>query len=199
MSTKAETAAKVLRVATVPPLILTVTILLLSVLRPDLFHDASDVVVTILCIGLIPMLAYPLQHLIPSLKDTGRHGQRLLAFILTFIGYAIAVIRGYTARVDSGLQLIYNSFLLSVILLTLVNKLSPIRASGHACSVTGPLVYLIAYVGPVFILPSILVAAGVVWSSLKLKRHTPRDLAMGALVFLAAFGINLLLMPVLIP
>jgi membrane-associated phospholipid phosphatase len=80
-----------------------------------------------------------------------------------------------------------------VLILIFFNKVLHIRASGHGCSVTGPLVLLIYFIGPVVILPCIMLACAVVWSSVLLKRHKPSDLAFGGLSVIISCAILLLI------
>lgn len=180
--------AKIIRIITVPPIMILGLIIVLSSLRTDIFQNKAQIIISILLLCIIPILAYPLQPMLPKFKDKGREGQRELAFILNIVGYILAVIIGYFMRVDSNLQFIYNTYLISVILLTLLNKGFHLRASGHACSVTGPLLFLVYFIGFKAILPCIIIVAGIVWSSLKLKRHTISELSMGAITCLFAFG-----------
>ena len=62
---------------------ITTLIILLSVYRHDIFNHWSDMFLCILFLGIIPVLAYPIQALIPSFKEKGRSEQRKLAFIFS--------------------------------------------------------------------------------------------------------------------
>lgn len=190
--------AKIIRIITVPPIMILGLIIILSSLRTDIFQNKAQIIISILFLGILPILAYPLQPIVPKFKDKGREGQRELAFILNIVGYILAVIIGYFMRVDSNLQFIYNTYLISVILLTILNKGFHIRASGHACSATGPLLFLIYFIGFKAIIPCIIVGYGTIWASLTLKRHTKIDIAMGTLTCILAFGCAWLLQTYLI-
>lgn len=190
--------AKIIRIITVPPIMILGLIIILSSLRTDIFQNKAQIIISILFLGILPILAYPLQPIVPKFKDKGREGQRELAFILNIVGYILAVIIGYFMRVDSNLQFIYNTYLISVILLTILNKGFHIRASGHACSATGPLLFLVYFIGFKAIIPCIIVGCGTIWASLTLKRHTKIDIAMGTLTCILAFGCAWLLQPYLI-
>ena len=185
--------AKMFRVITVPPLLITLLLIMLYFLRHDLFDKNWYLLWLITLLGIVPVLAYPLQRVLPKWKKEGREGQRQLAFVLSLIGYTIAMTGGYLQHMNSELQMIANTYFFSVVLLTISNKLLKIRASGHACSVTGPLVFLVYFVDWRFIVVSILVGAAVVWSSLVLKRHTAKELTFGASICIVAFGISRIL------
>ena len=171
--------------ATVPPLLVMCMVLFLK-WKTEVFSTLLESLLVLLYLAVIPALAYILQPLIPALRHKGRSGQRTLAMILSVVGYLAGVITGYAMKVGSEVQLIYNTYLLSVIVLVLFNCFH-IRASGHACSVAGPLIFLCVY-GHYFIIPvCILIAVAVVWSSLVLKRHTVKDMIFGAAVSTLSF------------
>lgn len=180
--------AKVIRVITVPPLLIIVLLILLYNFRADIFNSPWELLWLLLLLGVVPVLAYPLQLLLPGWKAKGREGQRKLAFIMSIAGYTAAMAVGYGMHVSNDLQLICNTYFISVVLLAILNKLLHVRASGHACSMTGPLVFLIYYIGWIYLPISLIVAAAVIWSSLYLKRHTVKDLILGIIVCLAAFA-----------
>ncbi|MCI1722032.1 MAG: hypothetical protein LKM41_04245 [Lachnospiraceae bacterium] len=186
-------AAKIIRVITVPPVMAGSLILILALCRKGMFRGAGDIVLAVLSLMIIPVLAYPLQNVIPGFKGKGRDGQRKLAFIFTLFGYLAGAVIGYLTHVTADLQFVLNAYLLSVLILIFFNKVLHIRASGHGCSVTGPLVLLIYFIGPVVILPCIVVACAVVWSSVLLKRHKPSDLAFGGLSVIIGCAILLLI------
>lgn len=188
MVKKSNQLAKIIRVITVPPIMVTVMIVILSMVRKDIFRNETEIILSLICLGIIPVLAYPLQPIMPGFKGKGREGQRNLAFILTLVGYVFAAVTGYLTDAGNQLQLIYITYLISIILLMVTNKILHVRASGHACSVTGPLIFLTYFTSLKALLPCIVVGAGSVWSSLKLKRHTAKELAMGALICIISFG-----------
>jgi len=184
--------AKIMRVLTVPPflVILVVTVLWKTT---SVFITVWDAVPVVLFLAVIPLLAYLLQPFIPYFFQKGRSGQRALAIIVSCVGYTAGAVTGYISGVGREIQLIYNTYLLSVIVLTLFNCFH-VRVSGHACSVSGPLVFLCYYGHIAFILPCILIACCVIWSSLTLKRHTARDLIAGASVSVLSFFIMNMIM-----
>lgn len=185
--TSAEKTAKMIRVMTVPPVLVIALILILSYTNESIFHGYADRFVAAFFLGIIPLLAYPLQQILPFWKEDSREGQRRLAFLLSIVGYVAAVIEGLLSGAGKELQFIYNTYFISVVLLAILNKMMKLRASGHACSVTGPLVFLIYFVGWIVIIPCLLVYGGSIWASIKLKRHTKKDLFMGTAVCLLSF------------
>ncbi len=191
--TKKDTCAKIIRILSIPPIMITTLIILLSVYRHDIFNHWSDMALSILFLGIIPVLAYPIQILVPSLKKKGRTEQRKLAFIFSIAGYSLALIWSIFFNASKQLELICSTYCISVLLLTFFNKIIHIRASGHACSVTGPLLFLIYFMDWKLCIPCIIFSLLIVWSSLYLKRHTKKDLAMGSLVCVIAFLFSLII------
>lgn len=73
--------------------------------------------------------------------------------------------------------------------LALTFRFPKLRASGHACGVSGPLTVLIYLHGLRWLAPGLAVLAAMFWSSIPLGRHTLRQLLLGAaapaVIFLA--------------
>lgn len=176
----------------------TIFILILATKRSDIFSGKVDILTTIILLGFFPVLAYPLQKIIPPLRKRGREGQRSLAFLFSLIGYATAFFWALLYNVTAQLLLICATYFFSVIILTFFNKVIHIRASGHACSFTGPLILLIYFTDIKVLLPSLFIAALIIWSSIYLKRHTPRELAAGISVCMISFLLALFLVPYMI-
>ena len=78
-------------------------------------------------------------------------------------------------------------------LLIICNKVVKLRASGHSCSITGPILLLLTLTGWQFIGPCAAIFVGVLWSSLYLKRHTLKEISLGALCAALGMVISLLI------
>lgn len=190
--TKKEQIAKVIRILSVPPVMITALVLLLYFFRNEYFHNPSEMVISIILLGIVPVLAYPLHKVFGKKDDNGRDGQRKLAFITNLIGYTLAFIWAIVSHVQTGLFILCSTYFFSVLILTVCNKLH-FKASGHASSFTGPLLMLVYSFGFKVIIPCVIVAALIWWSSIVLKRHTAKQLLGGMIVCAASFGIAILL------
>lgn len=192
---KKERVAKFIRGITVPPCLVLVLIIILANSSRGIFKNWVEMIVAVFCLGIVPALAYPLQPYLKKYREGGREAQRNLAFLCNLIGFTIAVFFGYVFQVNIELQLIFHMYLLSVILLTICNKGLHLRASGHACGVTGPLLLLLYFGGVNYVITCVLLGILIAWASLELKCHTKKELVMGSLVclvaFLGAWGISL--------
>lgn len=179
--------AHAVRMISVPPVMVTALLAVLSVQKPAIFRNRMDVLIPILFLGIVPVLAYPFQHISRRFRDGGRRAQRRLAFVFSVIGYTLAALWAFASHVTPQLMLLCLTYFFSVILLTLCNKGLHLRASGHACSVTGPLVLLVYLVSWKLCLPCVACGAMIAWSSLYLRRHTAGELAAGCLVCVLSF------------
>lgn len=187
-----EKLAKGIRIITIPPVMITLFVAILYSHCDFVFSSAFDVGATLFFLGIMPVLAYPLQKCIPNYKEKGREGQRELAFLFTIFGYIGAWGYGWLFRVSHALQLLFNAYLLSVLLMFSVNKLLKIRASGHACSAAAPMVLAGYFLNIGWALSFLLLFIASVWASVTLKRHKFSDMMFGVAVFLCAFSIALL-------
>ena len=191
--TKRDIFAKIIRAITVPPILVLFLLLMLFFAKDTIFKDVPQLLISILFLMLVPVAAYPLAAVIPKYKQIGREGQRNLAFILSLVGYIAAVVYGLVADVSQGLMFIYLSYFFSVAMLILFNKVILLRASGHACSITGPLIAMVYFIGWTCVLPCAALFALIIWASLTLKRHTTKELITGGGCAVIAFIISLAL------
>ncbi len=185
-----ERVAKLIRILTIPPVMVTVLLLILYDNRREIFTEASDLAVMIVLLGIFPVLAYPIQVLIPKLRREERASQRNLAFILNTIGYTAAFLWASFNKANKEILLICSTYFLSVVILAVCNLLH-FKASGHACSVTGPFVLLLLFMGKKAVVPIVIVASAIIWSSLFLKRHTVVQLVGGIAACMIAFAISI--------
>ena len=188
-----ERIAKAIRVLSVPPVMVSVLILILAFSKDGIFRSALEIVITIVLLGFVPILAYGLQKILPGFKEQGREGQRKLAFITNLVGYSAAFLWALIADVENALLLICLTYFFSVVFLTICNNGLHYRASGHASSFTGPLVLLIYFFGWKVIIPCLVIAALIIWSSIYLKRHTVKEIVGGIVVCLLSFTLSLVI------
>lgn len=173
-----------IRKITVPPVFATALLIALYVGRPSAFSAVWELLLGIFCLGILPILGYPLQKYIPRFREKGREGQRSLAMIFSVAGYLPGLAAALITQASPELCLIYWVYLLCGIVILLCNKAFHRKASGHACGIVTP-VLLLAYfdlflpaaIGALLVIP-------VFASSLKAKRHTLSQLLGGCAVSL---------------
>ena len=114
-----ERIAKAIRVLSVPPVMVSVLILILAFSKDGIFRSTLEIVITIVLLGFVPILAYGLQKILPGFKEQGREGQRKLAFITNLVGYSAAFLWALIADVENALLLICSTYLLGVMSISL--------------------------------------------------------------------------------
>ena len=181
--------AKIIRVLTIPPLLVSVLAVMLYMRVPEMFRGVWDLFALIMALAIVPTLAYPIQPLIPKFRDRGRAGQRALAFITSAIGYVGGFLFALIADITAELRIVFIVYFLSLLILVAFNRYSEYHASGHACGLMGPPLCAIYCLGLSWLLPCVLLGAAVAWSSLYLKRHTARELILGAMCSALAFSL----------
>lgn len=184
--------AYVLRVIAIPPVMATVLILLLW-LNGQTITSVHELIASFVFLVVIPVSAYPVSFAIPKLRKRGRTAQRNLAFWFAGFGYVAAVIYGVAGHKSQGLNFIYLTYLISVLLLAVVNRFSKTRASGHACSVIWPVIIACYYYKLIGAIIGIAIYAAVFWCSLITKRHTASEFLFGTFTCIIAAGISALL------
>ncbi len=173
--------AKIIRVVTIAPIMALLLLVVLFLAKPEIFGNTLNLVLAIFFLVVLPILAYPVQPLIPHFREKGRDGQRSLAMWMASAGYILGVFTALILPVSDYLLVIYLTYLLSGVSLVLLNKVFKIKASGHACGVAGPIFSLIYFIGP-WLLFGILILAAVFWASLTMKRHDKAELLIGMTV-----------------
>jgi hypothetical protein len=186
--------AKAIRVVTVAPVMALLLLIILYFTRDGFFGNTTNLVLAVLFLVILPLLAYPLQPLIPYFREKGRDGQRSLAMWSASLGYILGLASALFLPVSNYLLVIYLTYLISGVSLVLLNKVFKVKASGHACGVAGPIFSLIYFLGP-WVLFGLLILAAVYWASLNMGRHDKSELLIGSTVptyaFLLAFLIVL--------
>lgn len=171
-----------IRKITVAPIMAIVMLVILQIFCPDVFQSISLFLCSICFLGIVPILAYPMQRFFPYFKEKGREGQRSLAMIFAVIGYIFGVLTCLITNSSIDLIIIYLEYLLSGVLILICNKVVHIRISGHACGVVGPIA-LLAYFGRyISAFVGCFMAALVYLASIKTKRHTAWQLIGGSIV-----------------
>jgi hypothetical protein len=160
---------------------------LLYTLRDTVITTAADMVVSLLGLTVLPILAYPVAYAIPAYRKKGREVQRSMAMYFSTVGYVAVFVYGLLTDVGVGLMHIYAGYLFSVVIILVSNKVFKVRVSGHACSVSGPLVFSGYFLGSWGIAVGAVCWVAILWASLVMKRHTVKEFLLGTLTCLVAF------------
>lgn len=176
-----QKTAKVIRYIMVAPVMACAALVATFLIRRELIGSAGMLVCSIFFLTALPLLAYPLQPLIPRYRDRAREGQRSLAMLFAVGGYVLGYLFCLAADAPTGLQMIYLDYLLSGMVIFVFNQVLHLKASGHACGVAGPAA-LLTYFGLPALIPGAILLALAWWASLIMKRHTVWQLLGGSLI-----------------
>ena len=178
----------VVRVLTLPPIVTGLTLVLMY--APAGLLTLRELLLCEVFLLLVPLAAYPLREIF-HIGRNRREGQRSTALVLSAAGYACGFIWSLLVPCSWLVHILFLSYVVSVAALLALNAGLGLRASGHACSTTAPVFLLTWKLHPLFIIPSLLIAA-VYRSSLKLSRHTLPQLLIGSSISLLACGLSIL-------
>ena len=181
-------AAKIIRVVTVPPVMAAWLILALWLGQSVIVRTESEAIVSILFLSLLPLLAYPIAALVPALRQKGREGQRNTAFALSFAGYIGGWVYARFFAGERTLVFIFAVYVFSVIILLLFNKVLRLRASGHACSVSGPILVICFVLRGWWVPVCAAIFALSFWGSVRSRRHTVGEYLLGTLSVILAIA-----------
>lgn len=173
--------AKIISYVTVVPIVAFFTILLIYVYCTNCFFNIGWFIYSIIFLTIIPILAYPIHRIIPALKREGRKSERKLAFIFAVISYISGTLFTFIFSAPVIVKKIFMAYLLSGIFLSFVNKGLKIKASGHACGVSGPITLLINTL-EVNMIWLFLLMPIIYWSRINLERHNMMELILGTFV-----------------
>lgn len=176
-----EKTAKIIRIITIPPIEALAMLLILYRLKQEEFGNLGNLLMAVLFLSVIPICSYPIASRKREKKDM-RNNQRNMAFIFNFLSYLAAMLIGYYVGCTRMLQWILNGYFLAVLILTIVNKVFKIRASGHACSCTFPYLILSYYFGGYVTVICLILYLAEFWASVELKRHTTKEFLGGTIV-----------------
>ncbi len=179
------------RILTVAPIIAIATFTILHFVSPEITGNTLNYILGIAFIAIFPLLAYPLQPILPYFKKKGRDGQRNLAIYMSVFGYVGGIICAFALRMPDEMQALFLTYFISGVLIFVFNKVFKIKASGHACGVAGPIAFLTYIYGPIALLGLPLLAL-VFWSSLGMGRHKAGELVVGSVIPIASMLISIL-------
>ncbi len=196
-SAKKLRTAKIIRVATVPPIFAALLTTILYVAMGDAafanrFHYAE----AIFSLSLLPVVPYALCAVIPALKKRGRKFERMVAIIFSVTGYLMGAAFAFFGGGVQVEKVMFATYLCSGLLLAILSFMFGYRASGHACGVAGPVAMLTVYLGAAF-LPAALLLVPIGISSVRLGRHTVLQFIIGSAVSVISFAAMYLLVPAL--
>ncbi len=146
-----------------------------------------------LCLTVLPLLSYAVEPLFRGENVTKRDNQRKIAVWFSAVGYALCNVSAWVMNSGGLLKTFYLTYLMSVLTILLVGKLFHVKCSGHACGFVGPLVFLGCFVDPLYFW-GLFLLAGLVWASVRIKRHTFSELAIGSIIPVVSMAVAYLIL-----
>lgn len=171
--------AKVIRFATIPPIMAAVLLFILALAGTD-DVSAQNLCFHFVFLTVLPISSYPVARLIPILKNRGRPFERKLAIIFCLLGYVGSVSTAIFVHGVTVEKIMSLTYLLSGAITALLSACN-FRSSGHACGFSGP-IFLLSYAVSPWFTAGFALLAPIFWASLTLKRHTFSELVCGTLV-----------------
>lgn len=147
-----------------------------------IFPTVWHIIYSFFFLGILPLMAYPLQKYIPGYKDMGREGQRNLAIIFAAAGFTLGCCISLIFPSSIGLQVIFVEYFCGALAILLFNKVFHIRLSGHSCGVFAPVALFVYFRLYAAAIAGTFLAALVFIASIKTKRHTFFQLIGGGMV-----------------
>lgn len=181
-TTMMEKFYKFARAITLAPVIAMISLTVAAIFRPDVIGTAWHYAYMMLFLGILPLLAYPLQPYIPRFADKGRSGQRTLAMLFAVAGYLLNFAVSLIAQPTRGMWLICLEYLLSGVLILVFNKVLHIKLSAHGCGSAGPVALMLYFGMPIPALVMAALTALAYVSSVRAGHHTMGQLLGGSAV-----------------
>lgn len=177
-----DTVAKVIRVITVPAVTSGCAMGLLWLSQTPIYRGAADYLVVLLGLTVVPLLSYVVTGAVHSLRKKGRETQRKFAMYFSAAGYLLCFAYAMCTPTTAAYRVICCTYLISIVLLLVLNKGMHFKASGHACSTAGPLVAMGYFLGGWAVPAGVAVCALVIWASLETRQHRFWELMTGSAV-----------------
>lgn len=174
--------AQLIRILSAPSLTAIVFMIILKKYAPIAFPSWMEIRISLIFLSALPMSAYIIWALVPSLRKQGRKSQRKMAFIFSGAGYVGAFIYGALFSGNPDLAMVTTIYLVSVLLLIFCNKVLHSKASGHSCGVAGPMIVCVYYFGVIGLLIGGTIYLIVFWASIESRRHTAEEFLEGTFI-----------------
>ena len=187
----------IVRIITVSPVMATTLLTMMHIFAPEILGGLTNYLIGVICLAVLPVLAYPIQPIIPGFRGKGRDGQRMLAIIMSVLGYVISVALAFVLNMPDGAKALFLTYLFSGTLIFVFSKLIKVKASGHTCGVAGPVAVSTFAFGTSAYIPAlgfgIPLLALVFAASLGMKRHKWSELILGSIIPVVSMLLSMLI------
>lgn len=172
-----EKISTAIRGITVPPVIAFLMLTYFLIRDVGVFRGFWEYALSVFFISVLPASAYVV-HIFVKNKLPGQEGKRTLAMIFSVVGYILGVTTALLSGSSKMLLLIYLGYCVSGAIILISSKVIKFKISGHAVGSAGPIAILLGFGQGIWVL-GLPVILSVIYSSLKIKRHTLAQILCG--------------------
>ncbi len=181
-----------IRTLTVAPICALLINISFYIFNPETFNNIYELIIISCILGVIPVLAYPLQRRFKIIKGNQRDSERKLAFIFSIASYIIGALFATLTHIPPLQKIIYITYFFSGVFMIIFNFILNIKASGHMCGFVGPMALVMYILGGIGYF-TVIILVLIIWSSLYLKRHKPSELIIGSIIPIISMFLSILI------
>lgn len=176
-----EKTARIVRIIFAPPICAGTMLSILWIVNKNYFLNLSHYLLAMFFLFLLPLLAYPISLIGKRKRKDNRTFQRNLAIIFSVLGYVLGFAFCLIFDTTKTEFLFYGTYFFSGLFIFTTSFIFKFKASGHSCSLSGPIIFLSFVVSPFCLFGYLLLLPNFA-SALTLKRHTTSQLAIGMFI-----------------
>lgn len=177
---------EIIRMIPVPTVLVAILLLAIYYAGIGIFDSPVELALSVVFLGIVPALSYPICHAEPQLMKGGRNTQRELEIILSLVGSASIWIVGLIMGYNDKLMLILTIYFFAAILLALANELLHVGTSSYACCITAPIIMSCIFLGAASSIIGLILYAAIILVSVHTERHSKEEYILGLAVCVIA-------------
>lgn len=174
-----EVFANIIRKISASPVLVTILLLALYFADKGILNSPLELALSVVFLGIVPALSYPICHAAPQIEKCGRNTQRELEIMLLLVGCASIWIAGVIIGCNNKLMLILTIYLFAAIMLAASNELLHVGTSSHALCITVPIIISCIFFGAAGAIAGLMLYAAIIWSSAYSDRHPKEEYILG--------------------
>lgn len=178
--------AEIIRKIPGPSFFVAILLLALYYAGIGIFDSPVEFALSVVFLGIVPALSYPICHAKPQLMKGGRNTQRELEIILSLAGSASIWIVGLIMGYNDKLMLILTIYFFTAILLAASNELLHVGTSSYACCITASIIISCIFLGSASFVVGLILYAAIIWVSVHTERHSKEEYILGLAVCVIA-------------
>lgn len=174
-----EVLANTIRKICASPVLAAILLFALYFADIGVFNTPLELALSVLLLGIVPALSYPICRAAPQIEKFGRNTQRELEILLSLVGCASIWIAGVIIGCNNKLMLILTIYLFAAILLAVSNELLHVGTSSHALCITLPIIISCIFFGVASVIVGLILYSAIIWASVYSDRHPKEEYILG--------------------